>query len=98
MVRSVGDREAILKRYEASGRSLAAFCRAEGLSRSTIDLWRRKLRSKASKPSSKKTPRRTSAKTSRDFVEITPEAPAVATAAWIFEIELPDGCLARLRC
>jgi len=90
VVRSESDWQEIQARFAASGRSLAAFCRAEGISRSTFELWRRKLRSKKPSP---KSPR----KTSREFVEVTPvSAPAIG--GWTIEIELPDGRLARLRC
>jgi len=90
VVRSESDWQEILTRFAASGRSLAAFCRAEGISRSTFELWRRKLRSK--KPS-----RKARKKPWREFVEVTPvSAPAIG--GWTVEIELPDGRLARLRC
>jgi transposase-like protein len=94
VVRSAADRQEILRRFEASGRSGAAFCRAEGISRSTFDLWRRKLQSK---PSSKKPSRKTSRKKSREFVEVT-QVSAAASGGWTLEIELSDGRLARLRC
>ena len=44
--RSATDWEALLARYEKTGRSRAAFCRVEGIPRSTqhVDLWYRKLR------------------------------------------------------
>ena len=90
LVRSAADWQEIMNRFAASGRSSAAFCRAEGISRSTFDLWRGKLRSKSSP---KKPPR----KVSKEFVEVTP-VPAPAIGGWTIEIELPDGRLARLRC
>ena len=94
VVRSGSDWEEILARFAASGRSKAAFCRSEGLSRSTFDLWRRKVRWKQpANRSPKKSPRQPS----REFVEITP-VPVPAIGAWTLEIELPDGRLARLRC
>ena len=84
--RSASDWQAILNRFASSGRSPVAFCRAEGLSRSTFDAWRRKLQSK-------KAPKIAA----REFVEMTP-ASAHALSGWTVEIELPDGRLARLRC
>lgn len=85
--RSAADWQAILHRFSSSGRSLAAFCRAEGISRSTLDVWRRKLEPK--KGSRKRAP--------REFVEVTPVSePGIG--GWTVEIELPDGRLARLRC
>lgn len=90
VVRTEADWRAIMTRFAASGRTMAAFCRAEGISRSTFDLWRGKLRSKKpQKKFSKKSP--------REFVEVTP-VPAPAIGGWTVEIELPDGRLARLRC
>lgn len=89
-VRTEADWREIMTRFAASGRTMAAFCRAEGISRSTFDLWRGKLRSK--KPQ-KKVPK----SSHREFVEVTP-VPAPALGGWTVEIELPDGRLARLRC
>lgn len=90
VVRTTADWREIMTRFAASGRTMAAFCRAEGISRSTFDLWRGKLRSKKpQKKFSKKSP--------REFVEVTP-VPAPAIGGWTVEIELPDGRLARLRC
>jgi transposase-like protein len=45
-VRTEADWREIMTRFVASGRTMAAFCRAEGISRSTFDVWREKLRSK----------------------------------------------------
>ena len=93
VVRSEGDWQEIMSRFAASGRTMAAFCRAEGISRSTFDLWRGKLRSK--KPQRKVSKSRKSS--TREFVEVTPvSAPAIG--GWTLEIELPDGRVARLRC
>ena len=39
--RSVAEWQQILNRFAESGRSRAAFCRAEGLSPATFDVWRR---------------------------------------------------------
>ena len=90
VVRSEADWQEILKRFAASGRGMAAFCRAEGISRSTFDVWRGKLRSN-------KPPKSAPRKASREFVEVTPvSAPPIG--GWTVEIELPDGRLARLRC
>ncbi len=89
-VRTEADWREIMTRFAASGRTMAAFCRAEGIPRSTFDLWRRKLRSrKPQKKGPKSSP--------REFVEVTP-VPTPAIGGWTVEIELPDGRLARLRC
>jgi transposase-like protein len=83
--RSASEWASLVSRYEESGRSGAAFCRAEGISRSTFDLWRRKLRSSTPSP----------AKPVKSFVELTPSEDRIG--GWSVEIELPDGTLARLR-
>ena len=77
--------QALMKRFETSGRSGAAFCRTEGISRSTFDLWRKKI--KVIKPAAKKR--------AQEFVEITPVGERLG--GWAIEIELPDGTLARVR-
>jgi transposase-like protein len=83
--RSASEWQAIVKRFAESGRSRAAFCRAEGISRSTFDVWHRKLRQKA-----------TPAKRAAEFVEVAPVA-ETSMGGWLVEIELPDGTIARLR-
>jgi len=90
VVRSAAEWQEIMNRFAASGRSQAAFCRAEGISRSTFDLWRGKLRSKSS-------PKKLPQKTPKEFVEVT-SVGTPAIGGWTVEIELPDGRLARLRC
>ena len=84
--RSTKEWESLLSRHEQSGRGRAAFCRAEGISRSSFDLWHRKLRSS-------KSPQPTPAK---QFLEIT-SGSSTDSSGWTFEIELPDGSIARLR-
>jgi transposase-like protein len=77
--------DALLSRYEASGRSSDEFCHDEGLCRSTFHNWRRKLR--AEKPAA--------VLPSKDFVERTPATDRVG--GWTVEIELPDGTVTRVR-
>jgi len=79
--RSAADWQEILKQYERSGRSRAAFCRSQSISASTFDLWYRKLRSQ---------------KAPEEFVEVKP-AVGTSIGGWLVEIELPDGTLARMR-
>lgn len=79
--RSAKDWQEIMKQYERSGRSRAAFCRSQSISPSTFDVWYRKLQSK---------------KAPQEFVEVKPVA-QTAMGGWLVEIELPDGTLARLR-
>lgn len=82
--RSASDWQDLVKRYDEGDRSRAAFCRAEGISTSTFALWQRKLGAK--KPWAAK----------QEFVELAPVAPS-SLGGWVFEIELPDGRMARFR-
>lgn len=67
--RSESEWRDLMHRFTKSGRSRAAFCRAEGISRSTFDLWQRKLREAQSAPQLN----------SGDFVElVSSESPAAA--------------------
>ena len=84
--RSAADWQQILNRFAESGRSRAAFCRAEGLSQATFDVWQRKLG-----------PKRAAKKAAREFVEVRPVSEPWS-GSWLVEIELPDGRMARLRC
>ena len=79
--RSAADWQEIMKQYEQSGRSRAAFCRSRSIPESTFDLWYRKLQSK---------------KARQEFVEIKP-VEETSIGGWLVEIELPDGTLARVR-
>lgn len=85
--RSAAEWQTIVKRYTESGRSRAAFFRAEGISRSTFDVWCRKLRTPASAGPTKRT---------HEFVEVEP-VEATSIGGWLVEIELPDGTTARVR-
>ena len=84
--RSVAEWQQILSRFTESGRSRAAFCRAEGIAPATFDLWQRKLGGK-----------KAARKSAREFVEMTPVSGS-GLGGWLVEIELPDGRMARLRC
>ena len=65
--RSALEWQQILNRFAESGRSRAAFCRAEGISPATFDVWQRKLGAKQA-----------AKKAAREFVELTPvSAPTV---------------------
>jgi hypothetical protein len=79
--RSAAEWQGIMKQYEQSGRSRAAFCRSQSISPSTFDFWYRKLRSKQVR---------------EDFVEVKPVVQS-SISSWTLEIEFPDGKLARLR-
>jgi transposase-like protein len=84
--RSAAEWQQILSRFTESGRSRAAFCRAEGIAPATLHLWQRKLGAK-----------KAAQKAARDFVEVTRVAEP-GLGGWQVEIELPDGRIARLRC
>jgi hypothetical protein len=70
-----------MQRFSKSGRSRAAFCKAQGISRSTFDLWQRKLRSNQPAPQ-------------QSSVELLSSDGQIG--GWSIEIELPDGTVARL--
>ena len=91
-----------LARQPASGLSIVAFCRREGVSDASFHAWKRKLRSSLSaRPESREAitarcspKRRTVApKHSRDFLQL----PVIATrpSPWI-ELTLVDGTLVRV--
>jgi hypothetical protein len=82
--RNSAEWEALLSRFEASGRGGDEFCRTEGLCRSTFHKWRRKLRPQGSSP-----------QPTQDFIEMTPATDRIG--GWTVEIELPDGIVARVR-
>jgi len=82
--RAASEWQGLVKRYVEGGRSRAAFCRAEGISASTLALWERKLGLEK-----RRTPR-------REFIELEPSRPEFP-GGWVFEIELPDGRMARFR-
>lgn len=84
--RSAAEWQQLVSRFTESGRSRAAFCRAEGISPATFSVWHRKLGAK-----------KAAKKAAREFVEVTP-ASEPGIGGWTVEIELPDGRLARLRC
>lgn len=44
--RSATEAAALVAKFESSGQTRSAFCRAHGLALNTLDYWRRRLRSK----------------------------------------------------
>ena len=87
--RSASDWQSILARYERSDLSQRDFCRSEGVALASFLRWRQRLgmqsvRRAASTPD---VPR-------DDFVEL---AMPHAAPSWSIEIELPGGCILRLR-
>ncbi len=78
----------ILRQYERSGLSAAAFCRRQSLTLSSLRRWQKKLgaESPSITPPSDDT---------REFVEVAmSESPS---AFWAIEIEMPDGRVLRMR-
>jgi hypothetical protein len=72
----------ILNRFRSSGLTTREFCRREGLSLSSFQRWRSRLRET----------------TFAEFVELVPEPTAVAQAPeWSLEIALPNGAQLRFR-
>jgi transposase-like protein len=74
----------IMRRFEKSGLTVAAFCGREEISASAFSDWRRKLSVKGVKKPS--------------FVELTPSAPpprASLPARGEFELSLPGGVVLR---
>jgi transposase-like protein len=91
-----------LERQAASGLSIVAFCRKEGVSQATFHAWKRKLRDPLSaRPESRKavtarcSPKRRAAapKHSRDFLQLP--VLAARPSPWI-ELTLADGTLVRV--
>ena len=81
VLRSESDWREILGQFEESGQTQLSFCREAGLSPSTFQLWRQRLRSHAS---------------DSEFIDVTP-ASAVSMPRWSIEIEFPDGTKTRVR-
>lgn len=74
---------AILERFEASGLSVREYCAREGVSESSLQRWRRQVRSPASRFVELAAP---------------PSSNAAAThEAWTIELELPSGVRLRVR-
>ncbi len=83
---------AIFARYENSGQSQRDFCKAEGVALSTFLRWRRDLGPGVAGPSA--ATKQDSAPASSPFVELITPTPA---QSWTIELELPGGCVLRLR-
>ncbi|RKZ10599.1 hypothetical protein DRQ32_06995 [bacterium] len=83
---------AIFARYDVSGQSQRDFCKAEGIALSTFLRWRSDLRpGVASPPAATK---HDSAPAGPPFVELIAPTPA---QPWTIELELPGGCVLRVR-
>ena len=87
--RSASEWKSIFARYERSDLSQRDFCRSEGVALASFFRWRQLLGTQSVRRTAPST------EVSRDdFVELaTPDA----TPSWSIEIELPGGCILRLR-
>lgn len=73
----------IVRRFEASGLSLAAFCRRESLALSSLQRWRKRIKSRGD----------------TRFVELVPPAAALSPSSpgWSLELTLPNGASLRIQ-
>ena len=87
--RSPAQWRALFTQFEQSEQTRDQFCSEQGISLSSFDRWRTKLRNAPSKQ----------AVISGEpmFVELTPETSSPMTAAWDIELQLGAGVFLRLR-
>ena len=87
--RSPAQWRALFTQFEQSEQTRDQFCSEQGISLSSFDRWRTKLRKASS----------TQAVISEEpmFVELTPEAPSPVTSVWDIELQLGAGVFLRLR-
>lgn len=72
----------LVAEYERSEMTRQAFCGERGVSASTLDYWRRKLRDEQA---------------AAGFIELGSVSAAGGAAAWDIELELGDGVVLRFR-
>ena len=82
--RTASEWQELIARFERTSQPRKAFCVSQGVSLSTFDLWRRKLRG------------RTAEHRESMFVEVTPVEPN-AVSSWDVELELGGGVILRVR-
>lgn len=87
--RSPAQWRALFTQFEQSEQTRDQFCSEQGISLSSFDRWRTKLREAPS----------TQAMISKEpvFVELTADTPSLPTATWDVELQLGGGVLLRLR-
>ena len=87
--RSPAQWHALFARFKPGEQTRDQFCIEQGISLSSFDRWRTKLRKAPS----------TRAAVSKEpmFVELTPEAPSPVTSVWDIELQLGAGVFLRLR-
>ena len=82
--RTASEWQELISRFERTGQTRKDFCLSQGVSLSTFDLWRRKLRG------------RTAEHCGSMFVEVSHDEPN-AVSSWDVELELGGGVILRVR-
>ena len=82
--RTASEWEELISCFERTGQTRKDFCLSQGVSLSTFDLWRRKLRA------------RTAEHSESMFVEVSQVEPN-AVLSWDVELELGGGVILRVR-
>ena len=82
--RTASEWEELISRFERTGQTRKNFCLSQGVSLSTFDLWRRKLRARAVEDNESM------------FVEVSQVEPN-ALSSWDVELELGGGVILRVR-
>ena len=82
--RTANEWEKLVSRFEQGVQTRRDFCLSQGVSLSTFDLWRRKLRGKTAQPDESM------------FVEVSQAEPTEVTS-WDVELELGGGVILRVR-
>ncbi len=83
--RSATEWREVLSRFQASDQGPRAFCQTEKIGLASFMRWRRKLSAGDAEAGS----------VGSRFVELTP--PREISTCWAVEVELPNGCIVRLR-
>ena len=86
--RSAAQWSDLLMRFAGSGQTRERFCAEQGLSLSSFDRWRRKLREASSSTTISGEPL---------FVELTPDDASSETPVWDIELQLGADVFLRLR-
>jgi len=82
--RTASEWEELISRFERAGQTRKDFCLSQGVSLSTFDVWRRKLRG------------RTAEHRESMFVEVSRDEPNTVSS-WDVELELGGGVILRVR-
>ena len=87
--RSASEWQAIFARYESSTLNQRDFCRSEGVALASFLRWRQRLGTQSVTPAAS-----TREASREDFVELATQG---TVPSWSIEIELPGGCILRMR-